>query len=311
MEKKLIDVSKHNGSINWKKVKADGIEGVIMRAGYGRFASQKDTCFEKNYAGAREAGLVIGSYWYSYAISEATARAEAEAFLEVMAGKNFELPVYIDIEDQCQLKLTKAECTAIVDAFCTVMEKAGYFCGVYSFDSFFASHLAADIPGKYTVWAARVENQKPSYVSSYDIWQYSWKGNVDGITGHVDMDICYKDFPAIMTAHGLNNCKKDGETTEDTAPEAAKPTEGAPEAANPEETAPEAAKPTEDTPAKPAETPAETPADSSADGTEGGEDAPVRYTLNAYRHNLTEKEFAEFAKTLTSMGFAVVKKQME
>jgi GH25 family lysozyme M1 (1,4-beta-N-acetylmuramidase) len=267
MEKKLIDVSKHNGSINWKKVKADGIEGVIMRAGYGRFASQKDTCFEKNYAGARAAGLIIGAYWYSYAISEATAKAEAEAFLETIAGKHFELPVYIDIEDQCQLKLTKAECTAIVDTFCGVMEAAGYFCGVYSFDSFFASHLAADIPQKYTVWAARVENQKPSYVSSYDIWQYSWKGNVDGITGHVDMDICYKDFPAIMTEHGLNNCEK----TDTAVTDEEKPAEDKPEAV----------------------------------------EKDVEYTITAYRHHVNEDEYAEFAKALTALGFAVVKKLMD
>ncbi|MDR0986789.1 MAG: glycoside hydrolase family 25 protein [Ruminococcus sp.] len=214
MEKKLIDVSKHNGKINWKKVKADGIEGAIIRAGYGRVATQKDTCFESNYAGARAAGLIIGSYWYSYAISEATAKAEAEAFLSVIKGKCFDLPVYIDIEDQCQLKLTKAECTAIVNTFCEVMEKAGYFCGVYSFDSFFASHLSTDIPKRYSIWAARVENEKPSFVTTYDIWQYSWKGNIDGITGHVDMNICYKDFPAIMNEHGLNNYPKTETDTE-------------------------------------------------------------------------------------------------
>ncbi|MDR0974388.1 MAG: glycoside hydrolase family 25 protein [Ruminococcus sp.] len=290
MEKKLIDVSKHNGTINWKKVKADGIEGVIVRAGYGRFASQKDTCFESNYAGARAAGLIIGAYWYSYAISEATARAEAEAFLEVIRGKSFELPVYIDIEDQCQLKLSKAECTAITDAFCGVMEKAGYFCGVYSFDSFFASHLNADIPKKYSVWAARVENQKPTYVSEYDVWQYSWKGNIDGITGHVDMNVCYKDFPSIMFEHGLNNCTKN-------TPETVLGAVGEPIQTEPGEMS--------DAPVD------EHPVNTAPNDRQETVIENTEYTVTAYRHHVSEEDSVRLVNALKALGLSVVKKAME
>jgi GH25 family lysozyme M1 (1,4-beta-N-acetylmuramidase) len=208
MEKKLIDVSKHNGDIDWAKVKADGIDGVIIRAGYGKMIKQKDPCFEKNYAGAMAAGLLVGAYWYSYATSAAAGEAEAQTFLEAIEGKKFELPVYLDIEDKCQTKLSKEICTSIVTAFGDVMEKAGYFFGVYSFDSFFATNLDASVQEKYSIWAARVENTKPTSAKKYDMWQYSWKGNVDGILGNVDMDIAYKDFKSLMYEYGFNNCKK-------------------------------------------------------------------------------------------------------
>jgi GH25 family lysozyme M1 (1,4-beta-N-acetylmuramidase) len=206
MEMRLIDVSKHNGSIDWQKVKADGIEGVIIRAGYGRLLSQKDSCFEKNYAGAKAAGLHVGAYWYSYATDADIAKTEAAVFLDAIKGKSFDLPLYFDIEDACQLKLSKAACTDIVYCFCNVMEDAGYYCGVYSFDSFFASHLDGSISERYSVWAARVENVVPIYAKGYDIWQYSWKGKVDGINGDVDLNTAYKDFPSIITSKGLNGC---------------------------------------------------------------------------------------------------------
>jgi GH25 family lysozyme M1 (1,4-beta-N-acetylmuramidase) len=222
MEKKIIDVSKHNGDINWTKVKADGIDGVIIRAGYGRLIKQKDPCFEKNYKGAMDAGLMVGAYWYSYATTAATAAKEASTFLQAICDKKFELPVYLDIEDKCQVKLSKEVCTDIVTAFGDIMEKAGYYFGVYSFDSFFATNLDDSVGEKYSIWVARVENAKPTSVKKYDMWQYSWKGNIDGILGNVDMDIAYKDFKSVMYEYGFNNCKKAEKPVSETpeAPEA-------------------------------------------------------------------------------------------
>jgi GH25 family lysozyme M1 (1,4-beta-N-acetylmuramidase) len=206
---KLIDVSKHNGShIDWKKVKESGIEGVIIRAGYGRFTKQEDGCFKRNYECAKAAGLHVGAYWYSYATTAEMAIEEAETFLEVAKGKSFDLPVYYDIEDKCHLKLPKEVCTAVATSFCKRLEAESYFAGVYSFDSFFVSNLDVSIQELFSIWAARVEDEKPKYVGKYDIWQHSWKGKVNGISGNVDLNICYKDFPAIITEHELNGCKK-------------------------------------------------------------------------------------------------------
>ena len=198
---KIIDVSKHNGNIDWVKVKNAGVEGAIIRAGYGRHISQKDSRFEANYSGALAAGLHVGAYWYSYADSPADAKTEAEVFLEVLKGKKFDLPVYFDIEEQKHVKAGRTMCTAMTEAFCSTVEKAGYFTGVYSFDSFFTTNLYPDISKKYTCWVARI-GAKPK--NTHDMWQYSWKEKIKGINGETDVNNCYKDFPSIIVKAKLN-----------------------------------------------------------------------------------------------------------
>ncbi|MBQ2823347.1 MAG: glycoside hydrolase family 25 protein [Oscillospiraceae bacterium] len=198
---KIIDVSKHNGIINWNYVKAAGVEGVIIRAGYGRHISQKDSRFEANYSGALAAGLHVGAYWYSYADNPADAKTEAEVFLEAIKGKKFDLPVYFDIEEQKHVKAGRTMCTAMTEAFCSTVEKAGYFTGVYSFDSFFTTNLYPDISKKYTCWVARIGG-KPKNI--HDMWQYSWKEKIKGINGETDVNNCYKDFPSIIVKAKLN-----------------------------------------------------------------------------------------------------------
>lgn len=210
---KIIDVSKHNGPIDWKKVRASGIEGVIIRAGYGKSITQKDTMFEKNYAGAAEVGLHIGAYWYSYAVTAAEARQEATAFLEAVKGKKFDLPLWLDIEDKCQLQLGRSTCTDIVTAFLTCLENAGYYAGVYSFDSFFKTNLEPRIRSRYAVWVARVENVLPEFALEWGMHQYSWKGKVSGIVGEVDMNSCRRDYTTIIRKAGLNGYKSNPKFT--------------------------------------------------------------------------------------------------
>ena len=202
-ELKIIDVSKHNGIIDWGKVKNCGVDGVIIRGGYGRYISQTDPMFEKNYSGASEAGLHIGAYWYSYAMSAEEAKKEAEVFLSVIKGKKFDLPLYIDIEDKTQLSLSKKVCSGIVTAFADTLEKAGYFAGVYSFDSFFGSNLSPAIPKRYAAWVARVENVPPKNVAKWGMHQYSWKGKIDGINGFTDLSRCVVNYPKIITEGGF------------------------------------------------------------------------------------------------------------
>lgn len=102
---KGIDVSVHNGNIDWQKVKSAGIDFAILRAGYGRLASQKDEKFEQNYAAAKAAGIPVGAYWYSYAMTPEEAELEADVFLSVIKGKQFEFPVYYDVEKKKQFDL--------------------------------------------------------------------------------------------------------------------------------------------------------------------------------------------------------------
>lgn len=200
---KGIDVSVHNGKIGWNKVKADGIEFAILRAGFGRLEKQKDEKFEQNYAEAKAAGIPVGAYWYSYAMSPEEAELEANVFLKVIKGKQFEMPVYFDLEEKKQFDLGKEKVSAIMRAFLERVESAGYFTGLYGSASPLFTHTADDIKTHYTIWLAHWVD-KTNYSGAYAVWQYSAKGKVNGITGSVDLDICYKDFPTIIKGKGLN-----------------------------------------------------------------------------------------------------------
>ena len=200
---KIIDISKHNGTINFSEVKKSGIYGVIIRAGYGRSISQKDPTFETYYKDAKAAGLKVGAYWYSYASSPAEAEIEASVFCKAIEGKVFDLPLYYDIEEKKHLALGLRVCSEMIDKFCSHLESKGYFAGVYSFDSFF-TNISDDVKRKYSKWVARVENLKPVRCENYDLWQFTWKASVTGISGDCDCSYCYKDFPAIIKSAGLN-----------------------------------------------------------------------------------------------------------
>lgn len=199
---KGIDVSHHNGTIDWTKVKNSGIEFAIIRAGFGKNISQKDKQFERNYIGCKENNIPVGAYWYSYAGSAAEALQEAKICLEVIKEKQFEYPILFDIEEKSQVELGKDICSEICKTFCNHLEQNGYYAGIYTFDSFANTNIAESVKNRYTMAVARVDSKSPKY-SPYDIWQYSWKGKINGISGDVDMDYCYRDFNVIKE-NGLN-----------------------------------------------------------------------------------------------------------
>ena len=207
-----IDVSVHNGKIDWQKVRAAGIDFAILRAGYGRLAKQKDDRFEENYAGAKAAGIPVGAYWYSYAMDEDEARLEADVFLSVIAGKQFEFPVYFDLEEKSQFDLGKEKVSAIMRAFLERVEAAGCFVGLYGSAASLTAHTADDIKSRYTIWLAHWVD-KTNYSGTYGIWQHSEKGSMDGINGNVDLDVCYEDFPTVIKAKGLNGWGKAADPT--------------------------------------------------------------------------------------------------
>lgn len=204
-----IDVSYHQGLINWQAVKETGlVKFAIIRAGYGRFAYQKDPNFERNYAGAKVAGIPVGAYWYSYATSVEEAREEAQACMQVLKGKRFEYPIYFDIEDTPQLVLEKTKLTAMCEAFCDTLEKAGYFAGVYASTYWFSNKLDhARLAGRYTIWLA---DYRAGYNKTLkrDMHQFTGNGHVPGISERVDLNACTLDFPAIIKKAGLNGYGK-------------------------------------------------------------------------------------------------------
>lgn len=209
MNERVVDVSHHNGDVDFKAIKAAGIYGVIIRAGYGKLISQTDKRFEENYEKAKAAGLKVGAYWYSYAYNTAEAEQEAMTFLDVIRGKCFELPVYYDVEEKKHQQLGKAKVSAIIKTFCDTVEKKGYFVGVYSSDSWFKDYIDDDIKRRYTCWVAHVENVKPKYIAKYDMWQYTWKAvfpnnSQNGKKTPFDCNYLYKDFESIIKAKNLN-----------------------------------------------------------------------------------------------------------
>lgn len=207
---KGIDVSKYQGNIDFKKVKADGIKFVIINAGYGKYLWQKDPNFEKNYKGAKAAGLAVGAYWYSYAKNAGEAEEEARVFLEAVKGKKFEYPLALDIEDESQVSLTNDALNAIIERFCGYLEKKKYYAAVYSYASFLNNRVWEKVKKRYDVWVANFDVKKPDYTGSYGIWQYTSAGSVKGISGKVDMDYAYKDYPSIIKNKGLNGYSAKG-----------------------------------------------------------------------------------------------------
>ena len=195
-EYKVIDLSHHNTVTDFAAVKNAGIYGVILRAGYGREASQKDRKFEEFYAAAKAAGLHIGAYWYSYADSVADAAKEANACLACIQGKQFDFPIYYDLEESSTASLGKDTCTQIAQTFCAAMEQAGYWAGVYANTNWFTNYLNFDaLSAKYTIWLADYRENYNTTLKR-DMHQYSSTGSVAGINGNVDLDRCTRDFPA-------------------------------------------------------------------------------------------------------------------
>ena len=215
---KGIDVSYCQNEVDWDAAKASGlVDFAILRAGYGRETTQVDTQFERNYAACKRLGIPCGAYWFSYAMSADEARREAQVFLQTIKGKSFEYPVYMDLELAKQFALGKAACSAIVDAFLSVLEQSGYYAGLYCSTYYLDNYLSDSIKSRYTVWCAQYAS-KCTYQNPYGIWQYNVAGNeeydiigqksIPGIVGECDMDYAYKDYPTIIKTAGLNGFTK-------------------------------------------------------------------------------------------------------
>ena len=207
MKIKGIDVSQWQGDIDFGKVRSAGVDFVIIRAGYGRYISQKDPTFEDNYRKAKSAGLNVGAYWYSYAASEADARAEAAVCMEAIRGKQFEYPIYFDLEEKSQFSRGKAFCSALVTAFCGELEKSGYFAGLYISRSPLQTYITSEVANRYALWVAEY-GSKCNYGGAYGMWQYTSTGKVSGVNGACDCDYAYTDYPSIIKNGGFNGFAK-------------------------------------------------------------------------------------------------------
>lgn len=213
---KGIDVSMHQGNIDFAKVKADGVKFVIIRCNnWNREKNcvEKDPYFEQNYKQAKAAGLDVGVYYFTWECSVVGAMCDAELCLQYIKGKKFEYPIYFDLEWQKAFAQGRQVCDGMVRAFCDTLENAGYFGGLYISRSPLQSYISPDVASRYSLWIAEY-GSKCNYAGEYGMWQYSSTGKVSGISGDVDLDECYVDYPSIIKAGGFNGFKTNPLDTE-------------------------------------------------------------------------------------------------
>lgn len=197
-----IDVSYYQGNIDWKKVKNSGVEFVIIRVGYRGYGSAgtlvEDPKFKTYLDGATKAGLKVGVYFYTQAITTAEAKAEAKFVLDRIKGYSLQMPVYYDIEsvdyDTGRLDsagLSKAQKTALCTAFCDTIIKSGYSAGVYANYTWLNYYIdGAGLGRKYPIWLAHYTSNT-NYDQRMDMWQYSGSGTVSGISAYTDVNVWY------------------------------------------------------------------------------------------------------------------------
>ena len=182
---KGIDVSKHQGVIDWEKVKASGIDFVIIRCGYAEDKTEYDDIrWEYNASECERLGIPYGVYLYSYAFNEAEARSEADHVLRLLKGHTPSLPIYYDMEDNSTLPYDHV---AMANAFCQKISDAGYPVGIYASKYWWTTYLNSPTLDRWHRWVAQWGNEC-TYSGTYAIWQYTNKGRVDGITTDVDMN---------------------------------------------------------------------------------------------------------------------------
>lgn len=191
----VVDVSYHNGVINWQKAKAAGVVGAIIRCGYGRdFTKYDDTKYKQNMDGALAAGIKVGVYIYSYAKTIESAKSEAAHVLRLVNPykSRISLPIYYDLEEPG----TESGAKERAIAFGNIIEANGYTCGVYASAYWWDTYLKG--LDRFTKWVAKWGGDKPTKYSNMDLWQYDAYGKVDGIGSGVDMDKPYGKVAEIL-----------------------------------------------------------------------------------------------------------------
>lgn len=200
---KGIDVSSHQGTINWNLVKSQ-IDFAIIRCGYGdNIEYQDDTQFINNVNGCINNNIPFGIYLYSYAKNlkgEESIQSEIEhckRLLNKISKKPF--CVYIDMEDDSTIFLGKNVLTNYALEFCKQIKELGYKSGVYANENWFKNYLDVKKIEQegYSIWCAKYSSNKPNINSDYDIWQYSSIGNIEGIIGNTDMNEMIRDITDI------------------------------------------------------------------------------------------------------------------
>lgn len=192
-----IDISTFQRNVNYEQVKMQGIDFAIIRAGYGVSSNHKDIMCDTHYEGCKKAGIKVGFYYYSYAKNEEDAKKEALNLISFIKNKQFELPLFYDLEEQRIAELGKDLVTKMALAFCRTLKAEGYTnVGVYANLNWFRNYINPEelINEKIKIWLAQWNSsQSITHNATFkvDYLQYSNSGSLMGITGRVDLDYAY------------------------------------------------------------------------------------------------------------------------
>lgn len=188
-----IDVSYAQGKIDWSKLK-ETVDFAIIRCGFGGdYTNQDDSQWLNNVKGCKANGIPFGVYLYSYATTVEKAKSEAEHVIRLVKDIDFDLPVFLDLEEEQIRRLGIAKILEIAKTFCYYIEKAGYTYGTYSNKNWFTNYLTDEWYDNKIKWLAQYYD-KVTYTGRYDIWQYTSSAKFDGISGNVDHNRCYVSF---------------------------------------------------------------------------------------------------------------------
>lgn len=214
---KGFDISTWQGSdIDFTKAKNQGNTFAILRVGFSYYSPEfnptEDNCFEKTYPKAKKAGLKLGAYWYANARNKSEAIKEAEACMKYLKGKQFELPIFYDVEQDYIITKSASELKDIISAFCDTLLKNGYYAGVYCGFAV-TDKVGTAFMNKYPVWFAQWYKEC-QYTGNYGVWQYTDEAYVSGI-GNIDGDYLYNDYTSYIKQNGYNGFPKTPDKPED------------------------------------------------------------------------------------------------
>ena len=214
---RYIDVSRYQGAIDWAQVAAAGYKGAMLKTvSTNRKLSKRadglyiDPTFERNYAGARAAGMDAGVYYYTYATNKDMVNAELSLLRQAVYGKELTLPVAVDVEDNRLGNLDKQSLTDLTAYALHEVEQLGFYAQLYTYTSFAKAHLFVGGAAlqSYDVWLADYTGKTPNVTFSYNAHQHTSKGTVPGISGNVDLNVTTLNYPRIIRKKGLTRLRE-------------------------------------------------------------------------------------------------------
>lgn len=213
---RYIDVSRWQGQIDWAQVAAAGYKGAMLKTVSTNSKMSKradglyiDPTFERNYRGARSAGLDVGVYYYTYATSEAMADAELALVREAVRGKELTMPVCVDVEENKLKPMSTLDLTNLTAYALEQVEKMGFYAQLYTYTNY--SNMELDmgrLANRWDVWLSDTTGHTPAVGYHYNAHQHTSEGRVPGISGNVDLNVTEINYPCIIRKKGLTRLRE-------------------------------------------------------------------------------------------------------